>query len=204
MATSGSVTHWLHQLQAGDPAAAERLWKRYVNQLVRLASQKLRGTLRRAADEEDVVQCVFDSFFKGVAQGRFPRLHDRNNLWALLVTITERKVCDLAHHEVRQKRGGGRVVDEAALPGPADSSGAGRRLDQIIGREPTPEFAAQSAENLRRLLGGLKDPHWRQAAIWKLEGYTNREIAAKIGRSVPTVERWLDGIRELWDQEGVG
>jgi hypothetical protein len=33
----GSVTRWLRELKAGDPAAAQRLWARYFADLVRLA-----------------------------------------------------------------------------------------------------------------------------------------------------------------------
>jgi RNA polymerase sigma factor (sigma-70 family) len=203
MATNGSVTHWLHQLEAGDPAAAQHLWERYVEKLVRLARRKLQGVPRRAEDEEDVALSAFDSFFKNFARKQFPQLHDRKNLWALLVRITERKAWDLAQRERRQKRGGGRVVDEAVLPGPADSSGPGCHLDQFAGYEPTPEFAAQAAENLRQLLDRLQNPELRQIAIWKMEGYTNREIAAKIGRAEVSVERRLDRIREVWEKVGV-
>src|ERR687886_50259 len=95
----GSVTRWLGRLQAGDPAAAQQLWERYFPRLVGLARQRLRGAPRRAADEEDVALSAFDSFCRGVARGRFPQLHDRNNLWGLLVLITARKALNLAQHE---------------------------------------------------------------------------------------------------------
>jgi DNA-binding CsgD family transcriptional regulator len=36
-------------------------------------------------------------------------------------------------------------------------------------------------------------------AVWKMEGFTNEEIAAKLNRSVPTAERKLKIIRELWE-----
>jgi hypothetical protein len=65
MASEGSVTHWLGQLQAGDPAAAQQMWQRYFPRLVELARQKLRVALRRAADEEDVALSAFDSFCRG-------------------------------------------------------------------------------------------------------------------------------------------
>jgi len=38
-------------------------------------------------------------------------------------------------------------------------------------------------------------------AIWKMEGYTNEEIAARIDRAIPTVERKLARIRKLWERE---
>jgi DNA-directed RNA polymerase specialized sigma24 family protein len=201
MATTGSVTHWLHRLGDGDSAAAQPLWERYIDPLVRLAGQKLRHTSRRAADEEDVALSAFDSFCQGVARGRFPQLRDRDNLWGLLVLLTARKAVNLARHERRQKRGGGRVVEEATRSGPTDSSGVESPIDQIVGREPTPEFAAQVAEECRRLLDRLGDGELRQMAIWKMEGFTNAEIAAKADCAVPTVERRLRLIRKTWDQE---
>src|SRR5262245_19225927 len=110
MSAARSVTLWLQQLQAGDPAAAQPLWERYFARLVHLARGKLRGARPRAADEEDVALSAFDSFCRGVANNRFPQLNDRNNLWGLLFTLTERKAIDLAQHEGRQKRGGGRLA----------------------------------------------------------------------------------------------
>jgi DNA-binding CsgD family transcriptional regulator len=39
-------------------------------------------------------------------------------------------------------------------------------------------------------------------AVWKLEGYTNAEIAAKLDCTPRTVERKLRIIRGLWQREG--
>src|SRR5262249_10020181 len=107
MSSAGSVTAWIGALKAGDHAAAQRLWERYYEQLVRLAREKLGGARQRAADEEDVVQSALDSFYRSAAQGRFPQLRDRDNLWPLLIVITERKAFDLLQHERRKKRGRG-------------------------------------------------------------------------------------------------
>jgi DNA-directed RNA polymerase specialized sigma24 family protein len=193
-----SVTLWLQQLQAGDAAAAQPLWERYFTQLVHLARGKLRGASRGAADEEDVALSAFDSFCRGVANGRFPQLEDRNNLWKLLITLTVRKAIDLLEFEGRQKRGGGRVENEGALP---DAPEAGRGLDQIAGPEPTPDFAAQVAEECQRLLEQLGDAELRAVALAKLEGYTNAEIAQQIGCAEVTIERRLRLIRKFWEKE---
>jgi hypothetical protein len=55
----GSVTRWLAELKAGDPAAAQRLWARYFADLVRLARARLRQAPRAAEDEEDVALSAF-------------------------------------------------------------------------------------------------------------------------------------------------
>jgi DNA-binding NarL/FixJ family response regulator len=54
------------------------------------------------------------------------------------------------------------------------------------------------ADELPRLLAQSPDPRLRQIACWKLEGYTNADIAARIDRSEVTVERKLKLIRTLW------
>jgi DNA-directed RNA polymerase specialized sigma24 family protein len=204
MRPDASVTQWIDRLKAGDPDAAQRLWERYFRRLVGLAKKKLRTAPRRAADEEDVALSAFDSFCRGAGQDRFPRLHDRLDLWQLLVLLTARKASDLAQHERRQKRGGGGVLDEAALPGPAGSSAPGAALEQIEGPEPTPAFAAQVAEEYGRLLDRLDSPDLRTVAMRKVEGYDNEEIAAQLGCGLRTVERRLRLIRSVWEQEGVG
>jgi DNA-directed RNA polymerase specialized sigma24 family protein len=205
MSPSESVSQWLGRLREGDPAAAQQLWERYFQRLVGLARKKLQGLPRRSADEEDVALSAFDSFCRGAGDGRFPQLFDRDNLWRLLVTITARKAYQLALREGCQKRGANAVLDEAALAGPADSGSREVGLDQLIDREPTPEFAAQLAEEYERLLASLPDDELRSVAQWKLEGYTNEEIGAKLGCALRSVERKLKVIRSLWDHaEGPG
>jgi DNA-directed RNA polymerase specialized sigma24 family protein len=196
VAGEGSVTDWIGQLKAGDSVAAERLWGRYFQRLVGLARNQLRGTPQRAADEEDVALSAFDSFCRGAEHGRFPELLHRDSLWRLLVTITLRKAHDLRRDERRQKRGGGEVLTESEL-----AVGAG--LEQLVSREPSPELAAQIAEQCRRLLGCLNDGALQSLALWKMEGYTNEELAARLGCGLRTVERKLRLIRQLWQEETV-
>lgn len=193
----GSVTLWLGRLKTGDPEAARALWEGYFRRLVTLARDRLRGRPRGAADEEDVALSAFDSFFRGAGAGRFPRLDDRSDLWRVLVAITARKAIDLARHEGRGKRGGGRVASgSSAAPDGSDPD----LLAGVAGPEPTPEFAAEVAEECGRLLELLGDGELRSVAVWKMEGFTNQEIADRLGRSVPTVERKLAAIRVVWER----
>src|SRR5262245_26501749 len=199
MSAPGSVTHWLNQFKAGDAAAAQRLWERYFGRLVGLARAKLGQHVGRMNDEEDVALSAFASFSRGVEAGKFPRLDDRDNLWRLLVVITARKAIDYAQFERQKKRAGGAVLDEAALAGPEESRTAG--IDQLSGLEPPPALAAQAAEEARRLLELLGSPELRSVAVWKMEGHSNEEIAAKLGCVVRSVERKLWVIRNLWAKE---
>src|SRR5262245_3600822 len=92
----GSVTRWIGDLRAGDPVAASQIWSRYFDGLVRLARQKLAALphVGAAEDEEDAALSAFQSLCAGMAEGRFERLKDREDLWRLLVVITIRKVFD--------------------------------------------------------------------------------------------------------------
>ncbi|HEX8203136.1 MAG TPA: ECF-type sigma factor [Isosphaeraceae bacterium] len=200
--SEGTITRCLHQLKAGDPAAAQTIWESYFRRLVGLARRRLQGTPRRAADEEDVVLSALDSVFRGVECGRFPRLNDRDDLWRVLTLVTLRKAIDLVNHERRQKRGGAAVVvGESARLGPNSCGINAPGIEQLIARDPTPEFAAQVAEECQVLLDHLGDDVLRSVALWKLECYTNDEIAAKLDCDRRTVERKLHLIRTLWQKE---
>lgn len=198
MSEPGSVSHWIVALKAGDQTAAQRLWERYHARLIGLARQILQGARRREADEEDVVQNAFHSFFKGVTQGRFPQLSDRDNLWRLLVMLTARKAINLVRRERRQAGG---VTLQPASPITSVEGDDEEALLRVIGPEPTPELAAQIVEQYEALLGRLEDEKMRQIAVWKMEGFTNGEIARKLSCSRRTVIRKLETIRLLWSQE---
>jgi DNA-directed RNA polymerase specialized sigma24 family protein len=207
--SDSSVSVWMRQLMAGDvDAPAQRLWERYFLRLVGLARAKLGHLPRRVADEEDVALSAFHSFCAAAGQGRFPQLKDRDDLWGLLVTITARKAYQQRLRLFCQKRGGNAVLDQAALTNPKSQRGSGdagqdsalMSLDQFLGHEPTPEFAAQAAEEYERLLAALPDPELRAIAQWKMEGFTNEEIAAKLECAIRSVERRLHVIRAVWNQ----
>lgn len=198
--SSDEVTCWFQGLAQGDDAAVEEIWQRYYEKLVRVARGKLAAGQRRAADEEDVALSAFHSFCRGAAAGRFPKLEDRHDLWKLLVTITARKAAHQTRRDMQQKRGSGNVRGESVFTGSGDAE-RGVGIGNIISAEPTPEFAAMTAEQCEYLLAALPDEQVRQIALWKLEGYTNEEIAAKLECAPRTVERKLQRIRDLWLRE---
>lgn len=197
MDTDSGVTIWLEQLKLGESAAAQRIWDTYYTKLVRLARRKLGAAPRRAADEEDVAVAAFHSFCRGVEQRRFPQLDNRNDLWQVLVMVTARKAIDQNQAERRQKRGGGRVRGESAFE---RHDAQNRSLGDVIGREPTPEFAALVAEEFASLLARLEDEGLRTLSLLKLQGYSNVEIAAQLGCGQRTVERKLARIRAIWEK----
>lgn len=183
-----SITHWIHQLATNDESAAqEQLWNRYFARLAALAQARLAGARRRVADEEDVVLSAFDSFFRAAKAGRFPELHDRTGLWPLLVKITARKAINQVQRQQAKKRASSA---EEAVPD----------ITQLVGDEPTPQFAVEVAEQVEQLLGRLDDS-LRDVAMRKLEGFTNAEIADRLGVVERSIERKLARIRVEWESE---
>ena len=185
---NGSVTRWLGRLQAGDPAATQRLWERYFERLVGLARKKLRGAAPGGGDAQDVALSALASFCRNAERGRFPQLADRDGLWRLLVTITARKTAHLLRAERHEPQAAG---------GEADPD-----LEQLLSRGPTPETAAQLAEDYRRLLDSLGDGELESVAVWRMEGLTVEEIAERLGYVTRSIKRKLQTIRAIWEQEG--
>ncbi len=200
MSSDGSVTHWIPALKSGDSVAAQEIWQRYYDRLVALARKRLIGSGRRQADEEDVVQNAFNSFYQGVSKDRFPQIEDRDDLWRLLVVITARKALDQLAYERAKRRGGGTKSGETRIT-TLEAECDDPAILELVGPEPTPEFAAQLAEQYEQLLLQLEDATLQRVAVWKMEGFTNTEIAAKMGISLRTVARKLETIRIIWKKE---
>src|SRR5262245_7518831 len=150
MSANPSLTTWIGQLRVGNPEAAQPLWERYFARLVAIARNKLRGTSRRDADEEDVALSAFHSFCRAARQ--FPRLTDRDDLWQVLVMLTARKAYQQRRRQQSLKRGG---TGEGRDQGQAATLEEAAALDEIVGTEPRPEFAVMVAEQFDVLLAVL-------------------------------------------------
>jgi DNA-directed RNA polymerase specialized sigma24 family protein len=187
MDPSSSVTTWVGLLAQGDQQAAQRLWERYFARLVELARGQLVGARKQVADEEDVALSAFHTFCQAVNRERIPQLGSRDDLWRTLVLITAGKAVDQRRRQLAKKRGADKDQQDDAL------------LEEVIGSEPNPAFAAQVADDFQRLLALLPDEGLRTLALAKLEGHSNEEIAEQMECSLRTVTRRLLVIRRTWE-----
>lgn len=204
MPSPGTISGWLHDLAcAGDERAVHQLWQAYYEKLVTLARRRLRAMPRKAAaDEEDVALSAFASFIRAVDAGRFPRLDDRDDLWQVLIVLTIRKASDLLQSEGRAKRNLWVTQCLGDLFAAAADDAAGSVFSGLlVSGEPPPELAVEVAEECERLLALLGEDELRQIAVFKMEGYTNPEIAEELGCALATVERRLRLIRKRWEGE---
>ncbi|MFN3151572.1 ECF-type sigma factor [Bremerella sp.] len=193
MTNQGSVTNWLAQIRQNDgDEHYQKLWNRYFERLVGLARAQLSRDVCRSEDEEDAVLSALNSFFLRFRDGRFPELADRTSLWPLLVNMTLCKARDLNRRQNAQKRSAKRTI-------PASSASAEDNWPEQASRgEPTPEMAIEAAEEAQRMLSLLGKQSLQEVARLKLEGYTNAEIAKKVGVMQRTVERRLVLVRQMW------
>jgi len=196
---SGSITGWIDSLKEGDPEAPNVLWRLYFERLVRLAERRLGSAPHLAVeDAEDAALSAFWVLCKGVGEGRFKQLHDRVDLWQLLTAITIKKVLSQQQRHGRQKRGADARPahdDRFGPPMPA--------LTEATGKEPMPETTALIEEQFQLLLASLDDEVLEQIAVWRMEGLSNAEIAARKGCAIRTVERKLERIRATWAKKGL-
>jgi RNA polymerase sigma factor (sigma-70 family) len=188
----GSVTLFFGKLQAGDPSAATALWERFVPRLVGLARKTLAGKGQRVADAEDAVQSAFASFCIRAKAGEF-QITDRSDLWNLMGVITANKARMQVRRESAGKRGGGRVVGEAALARP---DGSPLPLDEAAAALHTAEFDLQCEDLLNQL-----DPELQEIAVLRLLGFRNSEIAERQDCTERRIERKLNLIRAKWSAD---
>ena len=77
----------------------------------------------------------------------------------------------------------------------------GDNFEHGISRFPSPEDVANLNETIKTLISPL--PEYQQDIVFfKLQGFTNREIGQKIGRTERTVYRVLSQIRESIESDG--
>ncbi len=180
-AADSSVSQLIEDLKRGDEQAALALWDRFLPRLRAVANRTLATVSRTAADQSDALQDAQISFWKKAAAGNLPQDLNQNSLWGLLRVIVFRKA-------LRQVRKGKVEMPETALPD--------FRIDDIFAQVGTADFDLHCEELLLKLDEGL-----RQIALLKLVNHKNKEIARLIGRSEKTVQRKLDLIRLIWDDE---
>jgi RNA polymerase sigma factor (sigma-70 family) len=183
-ADNDSVTRLIRAAQDDRVSAVGPLLAVYFDRLVHLARQRLKNLPGLAGYDEDLALRSFYSVYRRVRDAERPlQLTGRDDLWRLLATRTISRAIDL----IRRHR-------------PEESPG-GADVENLLAREPTPEDAAEMADECRRLLELLDEPQLRQIALWKVEGYTNEEIAARLDCVPRTIERKVSRIRLLWRQQ---
>jgi RNA polymerase sigma factor (sigma-70 family) len=189
VSSEGSITIWIDGMRSGDDDATRRIWQRFSPRVASFARQKLPVWLRRIVDCDDVANSAICSVMMGLREGRFQELRDRDELWALLAFVTVQKARNEIAKASRQKR----LPPGASVP----------LTEEIVAPDLPPDLIVRAAEQFGSLMELLrsKEAILEPIALWKFEGYTNDEIAQRLGCSRSKVARKLELIRKTWEGE---
>lgn len=184
MADDDSITQWIQAVRSGDQLSADQLWNRYFGRLVRFARGRMCNLSSATYDEEDAAISTFRVMYEKLSCGGFEGISSRQDFWNLMLAVVIRKINRRTDYESAIKRRGsiGQIDLNSQVP--------------IV--DPCP---SEVSEGFEYLLAKLGDPKLEQVALWKLDGFTNEEIANKLNRTRRTVQRMITLIQDLWREE---
>jgi DNA-directed RNA polymerase specialized sigma24 family protein len=197
MSTIGTLTLRIQDLRSPDARqrdeAARVIWDHFEARLRSLVRRHLDNRIRRREDEHDILQSMYASFCHGQLEGKDTPA-SRQELWRLLVRITLCKVVNTANRHLAACRDVRREGPSAVR---RDDSNVFPlwMLDQVDRMETGAHEKLVAIEELDRILHALPED-LRQVVLWRLDGYTNAEISAMLGRTVRSVELKLQLIRK--------
>jgi DNA-directed RNA polymerase specialized sigma24 family protein len=190
MGSPGSMTRCAENLSSPDPKvrdeAALQIWEHYATRLVVLVRRNLDARIRQRTGESDVLQSMYRAFC-ATRRDDERSLRTRDDLWRLLVHITMCKVRNTAKYHKAARRDYRREAGEVG-------SISAATIEPMHLSGPSPEEAAILEEEMRQWLEPLSEEQ-RQLALWKLDGYTNKEISGMLTRTERAVEMKLQVIR---------
>jgi ECF sigma factor len=184
MQSENSVTSWIAAVRTGDAFAAEQLWARYFRQLMLQARLRMSNVAKGSYDEEDAALSTFQVLCKKLNEGQYAEIADRQELWQLMLKVLIRKIGRRVKYQTAAKRSPGTTQPNAVS------------VDELPA--PTSQEISQECFDL---ISSLNDPNLERVALLKFEGYSNEEIALKLQRTRRTVQRMLNLIRDLWEEE---
>ena len=183
--------HWtsaelLDRFCRGEESAADQLFQRYSQRLIRLARARLSARLAGKMDPEDVAMSAWRSFFLGARREQFT-LNAPGDLWRLLVSITLHKLYHQARHHAADRRS---IAKEQPLDQTSEV------LHASSNAEPTVHEALALTEELEAVMANL-DTEGRRVLELRLQGEQIAAISQLTKRSERTVRRILEQIRKL-------
>ena len=172
----------MRRFRQGEDDAPTQLYLRYAERLQALATKQTSAELGRRLDPEDIVQTVFRTFFRRVAQGNYD-VPDGEEIWKLLLVIALNKIRAAGIHHKAAKRDVRRT-----------NSGDANDLviQEASGKDETALAVLRMVVD--DVLTGLSESHRKMIEL-RSEGHEVVEISQAVGRSKRSVERVLQDFR---------
>lgn len=201
LSNPGSVTNWLSaKTDLDQDEAATLVWRRFAFRLVRLARRQLRNVDRRIYDEEDLALSTLNEFCLRTADGQYPALSSRQDLWKLLVTISLNKSRNHKRYLYRLKRS---EHKRCSVRDSSHNISGTIELAKLYDKSMhSPDCIAMIAEECTHLLK-LLDQHdqsgkLRQIALMRFDGASVSRIASFLGCTRRTITIRLEWIQAIW------
>ena len=198
MSSVGSLTLCIHHLRSPDcrerNEAARVIWERFSTRLQSLVRRHLDNRIRRREDEQDILQSMYVSFCAGQLEGRLSRQGARSSGSSWCGSPCARS----SIRPIGTRRRGATTAASVPTrisplrPNRFSHAGCSNTSTEL---QPSPDEKLIVIEELQRLLHGLPED-LRSIVLWKLEGFTNAEIACMIGRTVRCIELKMQLIRK--------
>ena len=196
---SVATTLLVRAAQAGDAAALETLFARYLPRVRQIVALRTGRRLQQLIEIDDIVQEVLLDVFKGLEKFE-PRSEGSFRNW--LARCVEREIADCVRTETRKKRGGGAVRRFSDY----DSSLLG---SSIFGADPTsPSDGVRADEFGQRIEEALLQMPAYQRDLIVLRALCDMsyaEVAAELGISREETVRvaYSRALRQLKERLGI-
>ncbi len=173
------------ELTISDPARVEAIWLRYHARLmIQVRHHLAQYGILSEVDAEDVVSNAFCSLLRGFRRGKYSGIENSDEWWYLMRAIAHRQALNFLRLRPRwyPTYGLDELMPDLGLP---------------------PDVAALNREIVDRILIALP-PTLQLIVQLRLESYTIREIAERVGRAPRTLFRDLSEIRRICTGTGMG
>ena len=159
----------------GDENAANELYRRYCDQLLRIVGNHLSAKYAAKFDPEDVLQTAFRTMFRRLEKGEF-QFDTDEDVWKLMVTISLNKLR-------RQIRSLNTQQNNISL-----ERTISEELANQLCEKPTIQEVVEFSEMLEKLFRFLTEDQ-RNAILLRMSGCNQIEIAERLEVSDRTVRR---------------
>ena len=174
----------VRQVQAGDDAAAEKLFESYDKHVTSVIRRLKIVSLANVYSTRDFSQAVWASLFSEL--DLLNGVHESKQFIGLIVAIARNKVVDENRRRTQTRR----------FSGEKNTIRCMQSLMQQESKVPGPSELAVARERYNRLCSVLSDTHFKVLEM-KVAGYSNKAIAEQMGCCVKTVRRWILSIAGL-------
>jgi RNA polymerase sigma factor (sigma-70 family) len=166
----------IERVRTGDQGAATEFFETYGLPLLTIVRVQMSQELRGQMESRDVCQIVFQSFFHGVALGKYDFASPKDVI-GLLTKVSQHRLIDQARRAKATRRDPGRIDDVD--------------VEQIHGPTETPSKIVELRELIEIFRAKLSD---EERALWEARraGQSWDEIARGTGRTPDALRRQHD------------